>query len=218
MSRIRRSLCLLLLAATPAVGQSGPDSIARGDRFREVNAGFSWFSPRGGGWGMISDRRVYLTGLRDEWVIEAEGRVGWAYTVEWIPLVVVERTRRGETLNCYETFHGRICERDRSVRVAAGAGVAPVGIKMYVNRAGGARWFANAAAGTLVFSSDVPVYHSRRFNFTVEWGGGVELVRRDGRALTLGYRFHHISNASSGRFNPGLDANILYLGIRHRRP
>ncbi len=88
---------------------------------------------------------------------------------------------------------------------------------MYLNRAGNTRFFGNAAAGGLVFSTDVPVYNSRRLNYVFEYGGGVELLRHDGRAVTLGYRFHHISNGSSARINPGLDANILYVGLRRRR-
>lgn len=207
-----------LLLASPALAQdAGLHPLSHGDRFLEANAGFSWHSPRGGGWGLITDRRVYLTGVRSEWVMEAEGRLAWSYLVEWVPLAIVERKRSGETLNCYQTPTGRICEVDRSTRVAVGTGLAPFGMKMYVNPSGRLRFFASASAGMIAFSSDVPVYNSRRLNYMLEYGGGVDLVRRDGRAVTIGYRFHHISNAASGRVNPGLDANVVYVGLRRKR-
>jgi hypothetical protein len=50
-----------------------------------------------------------------------------------------------------------------------------------------------------------------------DYGAGVDVVLRNGRAATIGYRFHHISNAGSGPSNPGLDANIVYVGFRRKR-
>lgn len=199
----------------PAQGTS--PTLARGDRYLEADVGFSWYSPRGGSWGMITNRRVYLTAVRREWVIEAEGRLAWAYTAEWVPLAVVERTIPQQTLLCYETAEGRVCEVDRSARVALGTGLSPFGIKTYLNPSSSTRFFANASAGMVAFTSHVPVHTSRRLNFMLDYGAGVELVGRDGRALTIGYRFHHVSNAGSGRVNPGLDANIVYLGVRKKR-
>lgn len=211
-------LLAALLFASPLVAQEPRLApLAMGDRFLEANAGFSWYSPRGGGWGLITNRRVYLTGVRSEWVIEARGRLAWSYVVEWVPLAVVERTSSRETIECYPVPEGSLCEVDRSARVAVGTGLAPFGLKMYVNPSGSTRFFANASAGMIAFSTDVPVYNSRRLNYMLDYGGGVDLVRRDGRAVTIGYRFHHISNAASGRVNPGLDANVIYLGFRRKR-
>lgn len=208
-------------APVTATGTSGHTGTLRpltqGDRYLEFNAGFSWFSPRGGGWGLITGRRVYLTGVRAEWILDGEGSVGWAYGVEWLPLAVVERTNPREVFACYDTATGRICERDGSARVAVGTGLSPVGLKAYFNQHGRTRLFANASAGGIVFSSEVPVYRSRKFNYMCEYGGGVEFARADGRAVTLGFRFHHISNAASGEVNPGLDANVIYLGLRRLR-
>ena len=216
-TRIPVALSFLALLAQPLHAQeSRLPPLALGDRFLEANAGFSWYSPRGG-WGLITGRRVYLTGLRSEWVIEAKGRIAWSYMVEWVPLAAVERTRSAQTLTCYPTESGRLCEVDRSAQLAVGTGLAPFGLKMYVNPTGRARFFASATAGLIAFSSDVPVYDSRRLNYMFDYGGGVDLVGRNGRAVTLGYRFHHISNGASGRVNPGLDANIIYIGLRRKR-
>lgn len=207
-----------LVFAPPLLAQEGrPGGLTLGDRFLEANVGFSWYSPRGHHWGLIGNRRVYLTGVRGEWVVARGGRLALAYTAEWVPLAVVERTSERETLNCYPTPASTVCEVDRSVRVAVGTGAAPVGLKLYLNHAGSTRFFTSASGGMIAFSSDVPVHSSRRLNFMFDYGGGLDLVLRDGRAATIGYRFHHISNAGSGRVNPGLDANIIYVGLRRKR-
>jgi opacity protein-like surface antigen len=210
-------ILLALFVASPLISQEAPSGLAIGDRFVEANVGFSWYSPRGNNWGLIGNRRVYLSGLRGEWVLQTGGRLALAYIAEWVPLAVVERTSAHETLNCYQAPRSTICEVDRSVRVAVGTGASPVGLKMYLNHAGSTRVFASASGGMIAFSSDVPVRSSRRLNFMFDYGGGVDFVLRDGRAATLGYRFHHISNAGSARVNPGLDANILYVGLRRKR-
>jgi hypothetical protein len=197
--------------------EARPAGLVDGDRFLEASVGFSWYSPRGGSWGTISNRRVYFTGVRGEWVFKASSSLAWAYTAEWVPLAVVERTINHETLHCYQTASGGICEVDRSARVAVGTGGSPIGFKLYLNHAGSKRFFASGSGGMIAFSSDVPVHTSRRLNFMFDYGGGVDVVLRDGRAATIGYRFHHISNAGSGQSNPGLDANIVYVGLRRKR-
>lgn len=222
LTRSSRALLALiaLVMASPLLAQetrsAGPGLVA-GDRFLEGSVGFSWFSPRGRSWGMISNRRVYFTGVRGEWVLEATARIALAYTAEWVPLAVVERTITQETLHCYQTASGGICEVDRSARVAVGTGASPVGFKLYLNHAGSTRFFAGGSGGMIAFTSDVPVHPSRRLNFMFDYGGGVDVVLRNGRSATIGYRFHHISNAGSGQSNPGLDANILYVGFRRKR-
>lgn len=211
-------ILLALIVASPAIAQEArPSGLTLGDRFLEANVGFSWYSPRGDHWGTIGNRRVYLTGVRGEWVFARSSAVAWSYLLEWVPLAVVERTSANETLTCHPTPTSQICEVDRSVRVAVGTGASPVGLKMYFNHAGSRRFFASASGGMIAFSSDVPVRSSRRLNFMFDYGGGVDLSLRDGRSATIGYRFHHISNAGSGRVNPGLDANIIYLGLRRKR-
>jgi hypothetical protein len=211
-------ILIALIVASPVVAQEArPTGLTLGDRFLEVNMGFSWYSPRGDHWGTISNRRVYLSGVRGEWVFAARGPLAWSYLMEWVPLAVVERTSARETVNCHPTPTSQICEVDRSVRVAAGTGASPIGLKLYLNQGRTRRFFASASGGMIAFSSDVPVRGSRRLNFMFDYGGGVDAVLPDGRSATIGYRFHHISNAGSGRVNPGLDANIIYLGLRRKR-
>ena len=66
-------------------------------------------------------------------------------------------------------------------------------------------------AGFLVATRDVPVDDSSRFNFTFEFGGGVELRRSPRHSWSIEYRLHHLSNDYTGTNNPGVDNQILRL-------
>ena len=51
-----------------------------------------------------------------------------------------------------------------------------------------------------------------RFNTTLQAGVGVNLFSSDRAALTLTYRFHHVSNGGRKRPNVGLNSSMLLLG------
>jgi opacity protein-like surface antigen len=195
-----------------------PHTLSAGDRFYEGSLGFSWYSPAAHDWGTITHRRIYLTGFRSEWLLETFGQFAVATTMELLPLAIVQRTS-ADTASCYRspTNGQTICRLDRSANVAFGAGGSPIGLKLYFNRASNVRLFAAGAAGALMFSTDVPVRGSRRLNFTFEYGGGMEILRENGGSVILGYKFHHISNGSTAPLNPGLDANVLFFGVRKQR-
>src|SRR2546428_522248 len=54
---------------------------------------------------------------------------------------------------------------------------------------------------------------STPFNFVMESGPGVQYFTTERVALTLGVRFHHISNAGLGDRNKGLNSTLGYLGL-----
>jgi len=54
---------------------------------------------------------------------------------------------------------------------------------------------------------------STPFNFVMESGPGVQYFATERVALTLGVRFHHISNAGLGDRNRGLNSTLGYLGL-----
>jgi len=56
------------------------------------------------------------------------------------------------------------------------------------------------------------VLHSRSFNFTWEFGGGLLWEYHSRHWIEAGYRFHHLSNMDTADENPGLDANLIYVG------
>ncbi len=84
---------------------------------------------------------------------------------------------------------------------------------MYLPRSGRLRFHASGTGGFLIFTRDVPVPGATKFNFAFDIGGGLQFGVASNWALTLGYKFHHLSNASTTGVNPGLDANVFYAGF-----
>ncbi|HEY7165626.1 MAG TPA: acyloxyacyl hydrolase, partial [Candidatus Binatia bacterium] len=78
--------------------------------------------------------------------------------------------------------------------------------------------FIAASVGFLYFTDDVPVPDSSRFNFTPEVGVGVQFFLTPKQAVTVGYKYFHISNAGTGDRNPGLDNNVIYAGYSFFTP
>lgn len=215
LSATARYLLAGTILLTPLAAQSQP--LQLGDRRRETTVGMSWYSPAGASLGSVSDRRVYLTGVRVERMVLHAGTLMLAYAPELVPLAVIERTR-GDIERCrrnpnYVTFR---CEYDTSAGVAIGTGLSPVGMKLYWNRSGRVRVYGSGNGGALLFQSDVPVHNSRRANLTFEFGGGVEVIRSSGAGISVGYKFHHMSNAATRTINPGLDSNVLFVGLVSR--
>jgi len=54
---------------------------------------------------------------------------------------------------------------------------------------------------------------STQFNFVMESGPGLHYFATERVALTIGVRFHHISNADIGDRNLGLNSVLAYAGI-----
>ena len=53
--------------------------------------------------------------------------------------------------------------------------------------------------------------------FAFDFGGGAEWRIADKQAISLGYKYLHISNAYTTPTNPGVDNNVFYLGFSFLR-
>jgi hypothetical protein len=95
-------------------------------------------------------------------------------------------------------------------------GVTPLG--MQVNFLNGHRVqpFFDAHAGMLYFTRQEPVPNSSQFNFTFNFGSGVQVFTGKRSSLLLGYKYHHMSNNETAPENPGVDSNEFYAGYLWR--
>ncbi|MBM4244212.1 MAG: acyloxyacyl hydrolase [Deltaproteobacteria bacterium] len=100
--------------------------------------------------------------------------------------------------------------------VVYGAGIAPIGLRLACEGLTGWRPYFATNVGFVMFEERVPATGTK-FNYTWDFGVGVQIFVRDDQALTLGYDWKHISNAYSGETNPGFDASILYVGYSYFR-
>lgn len=153
--------------------------------------------------GTAEDRKFFTLGLRYGRVLGGSKRVAYEYTVDAVPLAIV-----------FQPEFARVFNRnpDRSIY---GAGISPIGFKVNFNRQGRLKPFVSTSGGFLYFRRPVPVdvALATRFNFTFEFSGGLQIFTRSRRAVTIGYKFQHISNGGRSEVNPGLDANVIYAGF-----
>jgi len=174
-----------------------------------------------GGWGGISfkattifeglddaeaaDRKFFLAAFRYGRTLAANDTLAFQYTLDVIPVaiatgVIVSRTSSGGVA----TF-----QRE----TAYGAGVTPLGFQLDFANGAKVHPFAHVNAGFLGFTKSVPIEDSGKFAFTLEGGGGVRIFTSERRAVSIGLRFHHISNGDLAGANRGLNQFVFYAGF-----
>jgi hypothetical protein len=168
-------------------------------------------------WGDTRGRRLLLLGGRAEWVIEALEPYVMVATADFVPVALVtdNPTYRVEsTPDDNGSLREEIVETGKEP--VFGAGVTPLGLKIYLTAARKVRLYGAGALGALLFTRNTPTPDARRLNVVVEVGAGLEMERSARQSIVLGYKFHHLSNARSQN-NPGIDSNVIYLGFLQRR-
>ncbi|QJR35704.1 acyloxyacyl hydrolase [Gemmatimonas groenlandica] len=104
-----------------------------------------------------------------------------------------------------------------AVRDAYGVGFAPLGAEAAYSLGAKTHFLFNVTSGVAWFSRVVPYGKATQANFTV--APGLFLERRIGsrQALALGYQLHHLSNASMGGANPGMNSHIFSVRVSKLR-
>jgi opacity protein-like surface antigen len=65
--------------------------------------------------------------------------------------------------------------------------------------------------GYMYSTQPIPTSDDGSFNFTFDFGAGIELFRSKTRSVRAEYRIHHISNHSTALNNPGIDNGLFQL-------
>jgi hypothetical protein len=206
----------LLAIHSFALGAQDARQVTRGDRFIGASAAASVYLDGGAHFAEIRERNMFATSLRAEWVLENAGPLALSSTMELVPMALVNR-RAGAVRDCWPEPNGRTHCQAASNEATYGSGLFPFGLKFYALNGAHARLFATGSTGLMVFSRDMPVAGSRRLNFAIEYGGGAEVSTVKGGVIVVGWKFQHMSNAYTAPENPGLDLNMFYLGLLHRR-
>jgi len=98
-----------------------------------------------------------------------------------------------------------------------GTGFAPLGLQLNLRNGQAIQPFVAASAGSILFTRPAPHSDAAKFNFMFDLGAGVQMRQGRGRVLTVGWKYHHISNAYRIRVNPGIDSNMFYTGVSFTR-
>jgi hypothetical protein len=95
-----------------------------------------------------------------------------------------------------------------------GAGASPVGIQILGPPMGRFRIMLESLGGFLYFRERVLSPQASQFNFTIDLAPTVLISTSPNSAIVAGFRYHHMSNANISNKNPGLDSEIVYVGVR----
>ncbi len=195
-------------SAAPDPSISSPYTLKRGDNEFGFWAGFSpAASTIFGGLSDVEaeDRKFFLAAFRYGRTLAANDSVALQYTVDAIPIavasgVIVSRT----AVNGVVTFHRE---------TAYGGGVTPLGLQLDFANGSKIHPFIHVNGGLLGFTKSMPIEDSGKLALVGEAGGGVRIFTSERRAITLGVRFHHISNGDTSGANRGLNQFVIYGGF-----
>ena len=155
--------------------------------------------------GTTTDARFIGAGFEYSYRCWAWTPVSISFTAGVLPVAV-------QRAPAYATF---LLQAD-SGRWVYGFGVTPVGFTFDFARTRAIYPFFEIDAGIITSTEPIPlnVSNATALNFLVDFGGGVKL-RPPGKryGLEAGYKFLHISNAFTTPVNPGVDNNVIYLGL-----
>ena len=107
-------------------------------------------------------------------------------------------------------FTGTTVTPMRETHVAVG--LAPIGLQGNFRPRKKVQPFIGLHLGFVPFFQRTPNVTGKKLNFSTAGGGGIEYRLANKKALTFGYNFYHISNASRGIENPGYDAHLFFIG------
>jgi opacity protein-like surface antigen len=100
---------------------------------------------------------------------------------------------------------------DSEVGTSTVVGLSALARWIFVGR-GRFRPYVEAGAGLLVGETALQQTDCN-LNFVLQAGPGLLVSLSDRTALSVGYRFQHVSNGSQCSFNPGLNSSALYVGV-----
>ena len=140
-------------------------------------------------------------------VLAASKAVALEWTIDAVPLAILTNDR----FTVVPGSGGFVFQKTRKSVYAWG--LSPIGLKFNFRRQHRVQPFAGTTGGFLYFHEDVPVSGAKRFNYTFDFGGGIQIVNSSRRTFTIGYKFQHISNGGRSSINPGVDAQLVYAGF-----
>jgi opacity protein-like surface antigen len=87
--------------------------------------------------------------------------------------------------------------------------ISPVGYKLKAFPHHRLQPFVTGLGGFAISPRDIPVFNSSAFNFTFEFGAGVQVFQTHTRSMQLEYRYHHLANVGGSAENPGIDSGVF---------
>ncbi|HEY3580760.1 MAG TPA: acyloxyacyl hydrolase [Pyrinomonadaceae bacterium] len=151
------------------------------------------------------DRKFVIAAFRYGRTLAANKNLALQYTLDAVPLAIATGTIVSRTTVGGVTTFQR--------ETAYGGGITPLGLQLDFRNGSKGHPFAHVNGGLLWFNKSVPIEDAGSFAYVGEAGGGVSIFTSERRAVTLGVRFHHISNGDRQGSNRGLNQFVIYGGF-----
>jgi len=156
--------------------------------------------------GKTEETRLAVFALRYARVLARGESLAFKYTLDAVPVARL-------SFPAFEPAAppgAGVVERRKTITAA---GLSPVGFQLNFRRRERVQPFLQTSGGFLYFGERIPDERGARFNFTGDFGGGVQWKTAQRRAWTFGYRYQHVSNGYRAQVNPGFDSNLFYVGF-----
>jgi lipid A 3-O-deacylase PagL len=152
--------------------------------------------------GTTSNRRFIVAGFGYSYRCWVWPSVSIAYTGELMPAAIL--LQPGQYLPQFSASH-----------TVYGFAITPLGFTADFGRRHKVYPFVETNEGIIACSEPIPINvpSATGLNFLIDLGGGVRIQAGQHRAISLGYKFLHISNGFTSAVNPGVDNNVFYAGF-----
>lgn len=152
------------------------------------------------------DRKFFIAALRYGRTLAAKNSLALQYTLDVVPVavatgVIVSRTTSPAGVDTFRR------------ETAYGAGFTPLGLQLDFRNGSKVHPYAHVNGGFLYFNKSMPIEDAGQFAWVGEAGGGLRIFTSERRAVSLGVRFHHISNGDRQGSNRGLNQFVIYAGF-----
>jgi hypothetical protein len=218
LSQITFAAVLILLPAmAPFIATAQlcdkPSEFPSGRHEWQIMAGYSPASVAG--YGTTEERRFLLVGARYSYRCKVWGHTTLSYTPAIFPAAILFQPRQTFT----EFQDGRLVRRTLPSHAVYGIAAAPLGVTVHFARRRRVQPLIESLLGIHAATEPIPQrgVDATGLNFVLSFGAGISWRFRDDRAVEFGYKFFHISNASTTSFNPGVDNNVIYAGYSFLR-
>ena len=110
-----------------------------------------------------------------------------------------------------ETYSGTATTYCHGRRWTMGEAISPVGLQWNFRPTRKLQPLITGHGGYMYSTQEIPMAGAGSFNFTFDFGAGIERYLSPGRSIRFDYRIHHISNDRTAALNPGIDNGLFQL-------
>jgi len=156
-------------------------------------------------WGYAKDVKYMPIDVRYSYLLSEHDHWAFRYSPELTALAMLDEPVAGQT------------DPELQRKRTYGSGISPVGFQLDSRPSHRVQPFLSTDGGFIYFMDRVLSPQGSRWMYTVDFGTGINVFRKERQAVTIGYRYQHLSNANISLHNPGTDANTFYVSVSRFR-